>query len=133
MLVLDASVVVELVLRGPGAARIEERLFREGETLHAPELLDLEVTHTLRRLVLRGSMTAARARLALDVLAVFPVSRYRHGMLIDRVWELRANLTAYDASYVALAELGKATLVTLDERLANAPGIQCQVFMPPQA
>ena len=94
MLVLDASVVVDLLLRAPGASRIEERLFREGETLHAPELLDLEVTQALRKLVLRGAMTAARARIALDVLAAFPVSRYRHGLLIDRVWELRANLTA---------------------------------------
>jgi predicted nucleic acid-binding protein len=127
MLVLDASVVVDLVLRGPGVARIEERLFREGETLHAPEMLDLEVTQALRRFVLRGAITAARARIALDVLEVLPVSRYRHGILIDRVWELRANVSAYDASYIALAEGLNATVVTRDAKLATAPGVRAKM------
>jgi predicted nucleic acid-binding protein len=122
MIVPDASVILELLLRTPDAPRLEGRLLAEGETLHAPHLLDIEVAQVLRRYAARGELTPARGQNALDLLAQFPIARYSHEPLLARVWTLRANLTAYDAAYVALAEGLGATLLTRDERLVNAPG-----------
>ena len=98
-----------------------------GETTHVPTLIHLEVAQVLRRYVARGEVTPARATLALDLLIGFPVERYTHEPLLTRIWELRKNLTAYDAAYVALAEGLRAPLVTCDARLANAPGIRASV------
>ena len=96
--------------------------FRAEESLHAPHLIDLEVAQVLRRYVSRGEMYPDRARMALDLFARFPITRYSHEPLLPRIWELRSNLTAYDAAYVALAEGLGATMLTCDERLARAPG-----------
>jgi predicted nucleic acid-binding protein len=122
VIVTDASVVLELLLRTPPADAIAARLFDARETLHAPHLVDVEVAQVLRRYAGRGEISATRGRGALELLARFPITRYAHEPLLPRIWALRANLTAYDAAYVALAEALGATLVTRDEALAAAPG-----------
>jgi predicted nucleic acid-binding protein len=122
VIVVDASAIIEVLLGTPGAAAIERRLFDAGETLHAPHLLDIEVAHALRRLAARGEIDAQRGRTALADLADFPLYRYPHDPLLMRVWDLRRNLTAYDAVYVALAEALGITLITRDGRLAAAQG-----------
>lgn len=127
MTVVDASALLELLLRSENGQRVEERVFRRNETLQAPALIDLEVAQVLRRYVARGEMTPHRARSALAIVAAFPMDRYTHEALIDRIWELRDNLTAYDAAYVALAEGLRVPLVTCDARLAGAPGIRADV------
>jgi predicted nucleic acid-binding protein len=127
VIVADASALLELLLRTDTGDAVSARLFRRGETIHVPALLDLEVAQVLRRYVGRGDMTAARARLALDLLVQFPMERYVHEPLLWRIWELRENLTAYDAAYVALAEGLRAPLLTCDARLANSPGVRADV------
>lgn len=99
-----------------------ERLLDSAESLHAPHLLDVEVAQILRRFVRRGELAPDRAREALDDLASLPLERYSHEILLSRVWTLRENLTAYDAVYVALAEILDATLLTRDARIPRAPG-----------
>ena len=127
MIVLDASVVLEVLLRLPAGVRAEERLFQPEETLHAPHLLDVEVAQVLRRYTLAGDVEADRCRAALEDLVALPLSRYPHDFLMMRVWNLRANMSAYDAVYVALAEALDAPLLTRDRRLANAPGHRAHV------
>jgi predicted nucleic acid-binding protein len=127
VIVVDASVVLEVLLRTPHSDAIADRIFRSRERLHAPHLLDLEVAQVLRRYVSRGEMTESRGRAALDLLAVFPLTRYAHEPLLQRIWQLRESLTAYDTAYVALAEALGVTLLTRDERLARAPGIRAAV------
>jgi len=127
VIVLDASVVLEVLLRMPAGVTVEERLFEPEETLHAPHLLDVEVAQVLRRYALAGDVDAERCRAALDDLAGLPLSRYPHDFLMSRVWDLRANLSAYDAVYVALAEALDSPLLTRDQRLANAPGHRARV------
>ena len=121
MIVVDASAVLELLLRSETGAAVEARIFAPNESLHAPELVDLEVAQVLRRYERAGGMSAQRAEEALDDLAALPLERYPHRPLLARVWELRPNLTAYDAAYVALAELLEAPLLTCDGALARAP------------
>jgi predicted nucleic acid-binding protein len=120
--VVDASAALEVLLRTPAAPAIEERLFASGETLHAPHLIDLEIAQVLRRYASAGQLTTDRGRAALADFADFPIHRYPHGVLLPRIWELRHNLTAYDAAYVALAEALGTPLFTCDERLAGAAG-----------
>lgn len=127
MIVTDASVVLELLLRTPASAAVESRLFGSGETLHAPHLLDVEVAQVLRRYAARSEISAARGRLGLGVLSRFPILRYPHEPLLTRIWALRANMTAYDAAYVALAEALGATLVTRDERLSTVPATRAKI------
>jgi predicted nucleic acid-binding protein len=122
VIVPDASVVLDVLLRGPGAEGLDRRLFARRETLHAPHLLDVEVAQVLRRYAARGELTPERGAAAVDLLERLPMHRYPHTPLLSRVWALRENLTAYDAAYVALAEALGATLLTRDERLAGAPG-----------
>ena len=119
---MDASAVIEVLLVTPAAVRIEDRIFSSAETLHAPHLLDLEVAQVLRRFCATGDMEPDRARLALTDLGDLPLYRHPHEPFLARVWELRYNLTAYDAAYVALAEALPATLLTGDAKLAAAPG-----------
>ena len=127
MIVLDASAAIELLLRTPAGIKIDRRIFSPPEPLHAPHLLDVEVAQVLRRHVREKTLSEQRAREALEDLDDLPLTRYPHDFLIPRVWELRAALTAYDAVYVALAELLGAALVTCDRRIAAAPGHQATV------
>jgi predicted nucleic acid-binding protein len=127
MIVVDASAVLEVILRTPEAEEIEERLLGMGENLCAPHLLDLEVAQVLRRFASSGEISSERAIQALDDLASLPIHRYPHSFLLERIWELRHNVTAYDAAYVALAESLAAPLVTRDARLAAAPGLHTEV------
>ena len=127
MIVVDASVLLELLLRTPSAKTAEGRLFASREALHAPHLLDLEITQVLRRYAASGAVPAERGAMALTDLADFPVRRYAHDVLLPRIWELRANLTAYDAAYVALAEALDARLLTRDGRLARARGHHARI------
>lgn len=126
MVVVDASVVVvALADDGPDGDIARSRL--RGESLAAPELLDLEVVSVLRRQHARGAVDERRARLALADLKDLPVERAPHGALVERCWELRDNITPYDAAYVALAELLGASLLTADARLAGATGLRCAI------
>ena len=127
MIVLDASVALEVLLRMPSGVALEERLFQADETLHAPHLLDVEVAQVLRRYALAREVDAARCRAALDDLAGLALTRYPHDFLMARVWDLRANLSAYDAVYIALAEALDAPLLTRDQRLTKAPGHRARV------
>jgi predicted nucleic acid-binding protein len=127
MIVVDASALLDALLRTPAAGVVEERLFGAGDTLHAPHLLDVEIAQVLRRYAVAGEIEAERGRAALADLADFRLSRYPHHFLMPRVWELRDNLSAYDAVYVALAEALDAPLLTRDRRLAAAAGHHARV------
>lgn len=121
MLVVDSSVVLEALAALDPAPRLVERLAADGD-LHAPHLIDTEILHALRRLLRRGQISAERAHDAHIDFAELTLVRYPHEPLNDRVWELRENLTAYDATFVALAEALDVPLLTCDARLAAAPG-----------
>jgi predicted nucleic acid-binding protein len=120
MIVVDASALLEVILRTRAAPDVERRLFASGQTLHAPHLLDVEVAQVIRRYAASGDIDGDRGRAALSDLLDFPVRRYPHDVLLPRVWELRNNLTAYDAVYVALAEALDVPLLTRDRRLTSA-------------
>ncbi len=123
MLVLDASALVDLLLVRPRAAGIERHIAAHASELHAPQLLDIEVVSALRRVVSSGDAPAIRAAEAIDDLLALPITRHAHGPLMPRVWELRERLTAYDATYLALAEAlsdAPGTLLTTDARFASA-------------
>ena len=122
MIVLDASAVVDWLVQTAAAQRIESRIFSRNQSLHAPELLDLEVAQVLRRLVREGVLSASRAEAAIQDLLDLRITRYPHSVLLPRIWQLRHNLSAYDAAYVVLAEKLGAPLLTRDAGLASAPG-----------
>ena len=127
MIVVDASVVGNALIDDSAAGERARLAFEQDRDLHAPHLLDLEIANSLRkqrtieRLGLQGALRA------LTELRLLPVRRYPHTPLLPRIWELRDNASAYDASYVALAELLGCTLVTTDRRLARLPGARCPV------
>lgn len=126
MIVVDASVLAPaLADDGPDGDRVRERL--GGEQLTAPELIDLEVVSTLRRAARAGKLDDRRAGQVLADLAALPLRRVPHLPLLSRIWELRDNLTAYDAAYVALAEALDALFLTADRPLGRAPGVRCEV------
>ena len=126
-MVLDASGAVELLLRTSSGERLAARLADETDVIHVPHLIDLEIAQVLRRYVLQGTLDAPLAATALDRWRRLDVERYSHEPFLDRVWELRANVTAYDAVYLALAEVLSTVLVTGDRRLARAPGVRTPV------
>jgi predicted nucleic acid-binding protein len=123
MIVLDASAVLELLLVTERGRVIADRIADPALGLHAPHLLDVEVAQALRRLVQQGELGQADARVALEELSALDLERHAHEPLLERIWALRKNLTAYDAAYVALAEALDATLLTCDGKLARAPGL----------
>ncbi len=127
MIVVDASSVVEILLHRPNADAVASRLLDFDEPLHAPHLVDIEVAHTLRRYALLGEISADHGRMLIGTLGDLPIRRHPHRDLLPRVWELRRNFAAYDASYVALAELLDASLLTLDRRLAAAAASHVRV------
>ena len=127
MIVVDASALIEVLLRTPAAIAVERWLFDPRQTLHAPHLLDVEVAQVVRRYAAKGEIDDERGRAALADLSDFPLRRYPHEFLLPRVWDLRNNLTAYDAVYIALAEVLDAPLLTRDQRLAAAAGHKARV------
>ena len=127
MIVLDASAVIELLLGTRAGAAVGHRIAGFAESLHAPHLIDLEVAQALRRYTRSGQMSEGRAAEALEDLADLDLSRYPHDVLLSRIWGLRRNATAYDAAYLALAELLPAPLLTADVRLAKVPGVRARV------
>lgn len=127
MFVLDASTVVEIVLGTPIGAALERRCFTPWVALYAPDLLDIEVSNVLRRYAAAGLVQPHRVQEAFEDLLAFPLERFPHAPLMRRIWELRENLTAYDATYVALAEGLGAPLLTRDARLSRASGHTAQV------
>jgi len=110
VIVLDASALLELLLRTPAGVVVARWIAPARETLHAPHLIDLEVAQVLRR-----------------YLAALDLARYPHDVLLPRVWELRQNVTACDAAYLTLAEMLPATLLTRDRGLARVPGVKARV------
>lgn len=127
MIVVDASAALSALLNaGPARQALS------GEQLHVPHLVDSEVASGLRRQVRAGHLDSDAGWTALDTWRRLGMTRYPVFALLDRVWELRDNLSAYDAGYVALAELLDCALVTADSRLARAPGIRCAVTVVPR-
>ncbi len=126
VLVSDASVLVN-ALADDGREGETSRIRLRGERLAAPAIVDLEVVSHLRRAARHGKLDQRRSSQALLDLALLPLRRVSPTPLLSRVWELRENLSAYDASYVALAEMVGGILVTSDGGMANAPGIRCEI------
>ncbi len=114
MLVLDASIVIELLVNGRRASSIRQRLEHSTESWHAPQLIDVEVVQVLRRYVRRGWIVTEHGETAIHALRDFDMVRHEHRWLLSRVWQHRNNLTAYDAVYLALAEALPARLMTAD-------------------
>ncbi len=127
MIVIDASLLIELLLNTSVATRVAQRRASSRSPLHVPHLVDIEIMHSLRRLVRIGKVQEQRALEALADFADLELTRYPHGPLLQRVWELRHNLSAYDAVYVALAEALDAPLLTRDVLLASAPAHDAKV------
>ena len=126
MIVVDASAAVAALLNaGPARTALSD------EAVHAPHLIDPEVAQALRRLVLRRSLGADDGWAALDSWRRLGIVRHSVGGLLERVWELRENVSAYDASYLALAEALDCSLLTADARLGRAPGLRCPVTIVP--
>ena len=122
MIVLDASAAVDWLLQTSAGQRIEQRIYSHNESLHAPHLLDLEVTQVLRRLAREGTVSAHHADEAVRDLLDLRITRYPHFVLLPQIWQHRHNLSAYDAAYIVLAKKLGAALVTRDRRLASASG-----------
>ena len=127
MWVLDASVVLEVLLKTPLGTRHAERVLQTDTALHAPHLVDVEVAQVLRRLTLAREITEERAHEVLENLADLPLIRHEHVPLLDRIWQLRASVTAYDAAYLALAEGLAVPLLTCDGKLSRAHGHRANV------
>lgn len=127
MIVLDASAAVDAVLeRGEEGEWVAGKL-AGARSVHAPHLIDSEVASTLRRLVLLGEIEPSTGTKALGLFRLLRLARYPAEPLLDRIWELRENVTAYDATYIALAETLDAPLVTTDGRLSRAGGHRASV------
>ena len=129
ILVVDASVVVDLLARFRPQP-LEELLWASGAVLAAPELIDIEVLNALRNLEQSGAIPSSRSADLPTLMRGLRIRKYRHESLIEGIWVLRDNVTAYDAAYVTLARLLKATLVTRDKRLAKTAGLDVQVTVP---
>ncbi len=129
MIVLDASAAIDWLLQTPAGQRIEQRIYSAGESLHAPHLMDVEIGQVLCRLVRENAVPARRADDAIEDLLDLRITRYPPNLLLPRIWQLRHNLSAYDAAYVALAEKLGALLLTRDGRLASASGHAAKIEM----
>ena len=131
MIVVDTSAIIGVLAGQPVVPRLVDRLISDSD-LHAPHLLDVEFQHALRRLVVAGTISDERAADARVDLSDLTIIRYPHVSLADRMWELRHNVTADDAAFLALAEALDAPLVTCDARLARAPGHAASVEVFPR-
>jgi predicted nucleic acid-binding protein len=126
VIVVDASVLVTaLADDGPDGDRARARL--RGERLIAPHLVDVEVLSAWRRMSSAGDLDERRAGLAIADLLALRLQRVPHAPLVERCWQLRSNLTVYDAVYVALAEITGLGLLTADSRLAASPDLRCEI------
>lgn len=124
MIVADASAVLELLLNSPRAQAVADLLFAEQQSIHVPHLIDLEVAQVMRRYLRTKTVSQQRAREALQDYFDMRFNRYPHLVLLERVWELRHDFTAYDAVYIALAEALAAPLITCDARLSSGHGAE---------
>ncbi len=129
ILVVDASVVIDLLARFQPQP-LEEMLWAPDTVLAAPELIDIEVLNALRKLDRSGAIPPSRSTDLAALMRGLRIRKYRHTTLIEGIWALRKNLTAYDAAYVILARLLNATLVTRDRRLAKAPDLKIRLATP---
>ncbi len=127
MIVVDSSALFEVLIETTASREIVSRVFADGETLHAPHLIDLEILHIVRRYVRVRELSTTAGERAIEDFSDVPITRYPHTVLIPRIWDLRDNLTAYDAAYVALAELLDAPLLTRDQALASASGHRARI------
>jgi len=127
VIVLDASALLELLLVTDRGGEVAERIAAPEQTLHAPHLIDLEVAQVLRRYVARRQLDETRASEALEDLKDLDLNRYPHDVLLGRIWELRHNASAYDAAYLALAEVLGAPLLTSDARLRELPDTRVRI------
>jgi predicted nucleic acid-binding protein len=127
VIVVDASAALSALLNAGPARRV-----LTNEQLHVPHLIDSEVASGLRRLVIAREVGVDAAWIALDAWRRLGMTRYAVFSLLDRVWELRDNLSAYDASYVALAEHLDCSLLTADGRLGRSPGLRCPITVVPR-
>lgn len=126
MIVLDASVVVDLLLGARFRIDIAARLQKEAPAL-APEIVDLEVANVFRKLIGRGAIDARRGQICFADYLSMPILRQSHRPLVGRIWALRENVTAYDAAYIALAEAAGVSFLTRDTALARLPGLEAPV------
>ena len=126
-MVLDASGAVEFLLNTTAGKRLAARLADDAVVVHVPHLVDLEIAQVLRRYARHGTLSARTGALALERWRGLDVQRYSHEPLLDRIWRLRENVTAYDAVYVALAEALRTVLFTGDRKLADAPGVNVTI------
>lgn len=122
MIVLDASAAVDWLLQTSAGQRIESRIYSRNDTLHAPHVLDLEVAQVLRRLVRGGTITQRRGEEAIEDLLALRITRYPHFVLLPGIWKLRHNFSAYDATYIVLAEKLGAPLISRDRGIASDAG-----------
>lgn len=131
MLVIDTSALIARFTQHPFPEALVQRLDADLDW-HAPHLVDVEALHVLRTLVARGALTAERAGQARTDITLAAIARYPHTLLLDRMWALRRNVTAYDAAFLTLAEALDAPLVTLDAHLGAVPGHRAavEVFRP---
>lgn len=128
-MVVDASALVELILGTPAGRIIAEHIADPADGLHVPHLADLEVAQALRRYVRERQIDDVTAATALEDFRALDLQRHAHEPLLQRVWDLRKNLTAYDAVYVALAEVLDDVLLTCDRPLSRAPGLTCRIAL----
>ena len=126
-MVLDASGAVEFLLNTAAGKRLAARLADESVVVHVPHLIDMEVAQVLRRYVRHGTFHERMGALALDRWRNLDVERYSHEPFLDRIWQLRDNVTAYDAVYIALAETLSTVLVTGDRKLVGVPGVRVAI------
>jgi predicted nucleic acid-binding protein len=127
VIVLDASVVLDVVTAVPAGKELSARIAASGEQFAAPEVIDLEVLQALRRQLRLGKIEAKRAHQALELLNALPLARLSHQLLNSRIWQLRENATAYDAAYLALAELLNASLWTRDAKYLGIPAHRVEI------
>jgi predicted nucleic acid-binding protein len=127
VIVLDASAVIELLMRTAAGNRVETRIYSNAEKLHAPHLIDIEVAQVIRRFEGRREVAPDRGALMLQYFCELLIIRHNHSVLLERIWYLRHNLTAYDATYVALAETLDAPLLTCDRKIAKATNHRAKI------
>jgi predicted nucleic acid-binding protein len=127
LIVIDASAVLELLLRTDKGIKVQGRALVPRESLHAPHLIDIEVTQTLRRLVHLKEISADRGKQALEDHVALNIKRAEHSVFLERVWVLRDSITAYDAIYVVLAEVLDVPLITCDAKLARSHGHRARI------